>query len=157
MHERTAYAPFIALISLNLMACADPESTAAEGEPAITSVSSEDSFIETREPARYTNAFLASPDDAKLASSIVEYDDDTFSTVLLEECKARFACTRGGELVLQREGPSCLLGDVVLTADWSARYRESSPMPARGSWRPEVKGITLSFPDALVIHCERID
>lgn len=92
-------------------------------------------------------------DGVTIAPSIAN-DDRALAAAIVEECRARYVCTNGGELVLHREGTSCLLGDVILSSDWRAHYRETGIFPGPGSWRAGAEYIDVSFHDALT-HCDR--
>ena len=173
MHENILSAAAVVLLSFNVIACAGAESPETEAESAITA--EEARFVETRQPAPYADAFPASPAEMKARAAVepgpgiapiaptqkagvsneppVAGVDHSFAAAVIEDCRGRYSCT-SGELVLHREGTSCVLGDIVLSSDWTAQYRETAFAPSQGSWHAGAGYIDVSFHDALT-HCER--
>lgn len=176
MPERFLTTALAVLVSFNLIACAGAEPAEAGTDSAITASAEDERFLETRQPARYADAFPASPAEMKARAAVapgldvapvapaqkagvandppIAGDDRALAAKIVEECRAQYLCTNGGELVLHREGTSCLLGDVVLSSDWTAHYRETGIFPGPGSWRAGAEYIDVSFHDALT-HCDR--
>ncbi|MBX3208497.1 MAG: hypothetical protein KF764_25860 [Labilithrix sp.] len=220
MNKLSAIAAVVALTSFNLVACAEPNGTdepAGASESEIASAAGAERFVETNQPARFTDAFPADRADLKTGAMVdtsldadpiapdfktgamvdTNLDADPIApdfktgamvdanldpapispeqragveltppvaeegprgidrtSAVVDACKGTYVC-KTGLAALHRDGSRCMFGNIVLSADWTARYEDQPAVT--GTWRADAKYIDVSFGDAFKTRCERKD
>lgn len=179
MNKHTVLAGLLALVSLDLVACAAPES-AAEGSELALAATDDHAVIDNHE-ATGADALLAGPDRMKARTTLgpsltsppispahrsgaidtpVPLGIDLTGT-FAETCRVRYSCDGKGTLVVHREGAGCILGNTILRPGWAEEYREEpldlQEAPAPKKWLAEAQLVEVSFADALASSCERND
>ena len=177
MNKLTVLSGLFALVSFNLVACADPEPAEERGASAITPADDDRRFINTYEPIRIADALPASAEemraraalDPSLTIDAISPADRSGATLapasedgidrtkaLTEACRVTYFCNGAGTLVLHREGTNCLLRDTILQPGWAEQYREEPVDLQKPSetWRTNARFIEVSLDDAFKTRCE---
>jgi hypothetical protein len=170
MHNRTVLAAVV-LAAFNMFACSEAD-TSDDAQQESPVVAADGRFVETEQQAPFAGAVrpdvtkeelkqnavtepsayaALAPITAEQANGVAE--ESSFApakrALPIDECRSTYLCTGHGTIVLHREGPSCFLGDILLSPNWTAQYREES-----GTWSGDATFLDVSFA-GVTSHCER--